>query len=260
MKSTSLILSVAAFFSAHVAAQENYSLWPRRPAELEQAQRLIRKQEYNEALKLLAPFVHKSGLAGHESRHLMGAIRVRHYLSPKHPKIRTHTVRRGENIERIATINKCPRDLIILINGLMDPSSLRVGQKLLVATMDLRAELRIAAREITVWDGANLVAAYDVIPSQDLLTGSNAETQLKDREGEINGGRIPKSSALFSSCNRSLKLADGTTISGAGGAATKAKTVQMKQKDLNELSLLLCIGGRISIVRDDKNFNPYPES
>ena len=258
-KSTSLILSAAAFCSTLAAGQENYSLWPRRPAELEQAQRLIRNQEYEEALKLLTPFVHKTGLAGHESRHLVGAVRVRDYLSPKHPKIRTHTVRRGENIERIATANKSSRDLIILINGMMDPSSLRVGQRLLVAPMDLRAELHISSREITVWDASTLVAAYDIIPSQDLLPGGNTETQLKDREGEVNGGRIPKSSALFTSSNRLLKLADGTNISGADGAAAKQKTVQMKQRDLNELSLLLGIGGRVSIVRDDKAFDPYPQ-
>lgn len=260
MKSTSLILSATAFFSSLAAAQENYSLWPRRPAELEQAQRLIRRQDYEQALQLLAPFVHKSGLAGHESRQLAGAIRVRLYLSPESPRARVHTVRRGENVERIAAANKSSGDLIILINAMLDPSNLRVGQKLLVIPQDLRAELHMGDRELSVWDGQTLVAAYDIIPSQDLAAGQNEETTLKEREGELNGARIPRSSAIFTSCNRVLKLANGITLAGGSQATAKTKVVRMHQRDLNELSLLIGSSARISIVRDEKTFDPFPSA
>lgn len=258
MRLTSLILSATVCFSAIAAAQENYSLWPRRPAELEQAQRLIRQQEYDQALSLLAPFLHKRGLTGHESRHLTGAIRTRRYLSNKHPRAFTHTVRRGENIERIATANKTSRDLLILVNAMIDPSDLKVGQKLLILPQDMRAELHIDDREITVWDGQILVATYDIMPTQDLqLPGSNEETQLKERDGELDGARVPRSSGLFTSSDRKLKLANGILITGAENAS-KSKGVQMKQKELNELSLLLGSGARFSIVRDAKSFDPFP--
>lgn len=258
MRSIFLTLSAAVCFNA--SAQENYSLWPRRPAELEQAQKLIRAQEYDQALELLTPFVYKNGLTGHESRQLVGAIRTRRYLSAKHPRAHTHTVRRGENIERIASANKTSRDLLILINAMTDPSDLKVGQKLLILPQDLRAELHLATRELTLWDGQTLVGAYDVTPSQDLLQGSaNEETQLKDREGEANGARIPRNSPIFPASNKLLILANGTNISGAE-AAPKGKNVQMKQRELNELSLLLGIGARVSIVRDDKAFDPFPST
>lgn len=259
MKSTSLILSAVGFFSALAAAQENYSLWPRRPAELEQAQRLIRQQEYDQALELLAPFIHKSGLTGHESRHLAASIRTRTYLSERHPRAHTHTVRRGENIERIANANKTSRELLILINSMVDPSALKVGQKLIIIPQDLRAELELTDRELSVWDGQTLVAVYDVTPSQELLADAaagNEETQLREREGEINGARVPRSSSLFPSCDRTLKLANGIILTG--NSATKGKSVQLKQRELNELSLLLGTGARVSIVRDAKSFDPFP--
>lgn len=259
MRLTSLILSAAAFCSAMAAAQENYSLWPRRPAELEQAQRLIRRQEYARALELLTPFIHKSGLTGHESRHLIGAINTRRYLSDRHPRAHTHTVRRGENIERIATANKSSRDLLILINRMVDPSALKVGQKLLIIPQDLRAELQLAERELSVWDGLTLVAVYDITPSQELLAaaaGANEETRLRDREGHVNGARVPRASSLFPACDRTLRLANGITLTG--NAAAKGLCVHMKQRELNELSLLLGSGARVSIVRDAKKFDPFP--
>ena len=143
MRLISLILSVTAFCNAWASGQENYSLWPRRPAELEQAQALIRKHDYDQAIRLLTPFLYKNSLSGHEARQLVSDIRVRDYLSPKHPRIRIHTVRRGENVERIATAYKSAGDLIILINAMLDPSDLKVGQRLLVAPMDLSAELNL---------------------------------------------------------------------------------------------------------------------
>lgn len=257
MKSTSLILSATVLFSMLATGQENYSLWPRRPAELEQAQRFIRQHDYEQALTLLMPFIHKSGLAGHEARHYVSAIRVRRYLSAQHPKVRTYTVRRGDNIERIATSCKSSGEVLTLINGLIDPSNLKVGQKLQVIPMDLRAELHLNDREISVWDGQTLVAAYDITPTQDLIDGGNEETQLRDREGEVNGARVPRSSALFTSCNRTLKLANGIILQGSAQSAIKPKTVHMQQKDVNELSLLLGVGARVSIVRDEKQFDPF---
>lgn len=258
MRLTSLILSAAAFCSALAPAQENYSLWPRRPAELEQAQRLIRRQEYDRALELLAPFIYKSGLTGHESRHLTAAIRTRRYLSAKHPRAHTHTVRRGENIERIASANKTAKELLILVNGLVVPSALKVGQKLLILPQDLRAELHLAERELSVWDGSTLVAVYDITPTQEVLAtpGGNEETQLKERDGEANGARVPRNSAIFPACDKTLRLANGFTLTG--NSAAKGNCVRLNQRELNELSLLLGVGARVSIVRDDKKFDPFP--
>ena len=132
---------------------ENYSLWPRRPEELEQARRLMQEQKGGEAALLLRPFLADSGIAGREARQICGRVNVPRYLSRMHPGARVYTVRKGDNLARIAATQKCPQDLIMLLNGIVEPSALRVGQKLVVVPMRLRVEIHPVQRELSVWDG-----------------------------------------------------------------------------------------------------------
>ena len=89
MKSISLILSVAALFSVYaeaLAQEKNYSLWPKRPPEIEQARRLISEKKTEEAIEMLRQYVNTPGIVGREARKLTGAVNVRRYLSRFHPE------------------------------------------------------------------------------------------------------------------------------------------------------------------------------
>ncbi len=261
MKLISSILSATVCCSgALTLAQENCSLWPRRPAELDQAQRLYAQgNEDEEALALLQPFVNKRGLAGREARRLVGHIRVRQYLSASNPNLRHHTVRRGENLDRIAAAYESSPELLMFINMMTRPSDLKVGQRLNVAPANLRAELHVADRELTLWDGRTLVAAYDVYPSLGSVgdSGKNEEAALTDRRGEINGAHVPRASALFPSSDRVLTFSNGLVLINNKQRAPKKDYVQMQREDLNELSLLLRGGARLSVVRDEEKFAPF---
>ena len=57
-----------------VEAADNFSLWPRRPDELEQARRLMQEQKGGEAVLLLQPFVTDDGIAGREARQICGRV------------------------------------------------------------------------------------------------------------------------------------------------------------------------------------------
>lgn len=261
MRLISLILSATACCSALLQAQQNYSLWPRRPAELEQAQRFFAQRQDDQALSLLQPFINKRGLAGHEARQLVGQIRVRRYLSAANPNLRRHTVRRGENLDRIATAYNSSPELIMLINRMTNPSDLKIGQSLGVAPANLRMELHLADLEITLWDGRILVAAYNVSPSVDLVKqGKNEETVLTDREGEINGSRVPRASALFASSDRMLTFSNGLVLINSTHRPPRAAYVQMQRRDLNELSMLIRGGARLSLVRDEESYDPFATS
>ncbi len=250
MKLISLIISVAVCYSFTAClARENYSLWPRRPAELEQAQRLHYDKKDDEALRVLAPFIRKRGLAGHEARQLMGSINMRRYLSTKHPRMRIHTVRRGENLDRIATNYKSSTELITYVNRLLDPSDLKAGQEVYVVPADLRAELRLVDHEVSLWDGNILVASYDIQCSPELLKGENEEATLVERTGELNGRRVPRVSVFFASANRILRLSNGLVFTGVGNSVPSGTYVQLQPKDLNELSMLLSKGARFTIVK-----------
>lgn len=250
MKLTSLIISVAVCYSFSACfARENFSPWPRRPAELEQARRLHYDRKDDEALRVLAPFIRKRGSAGHEARQLTGTINMRRYLSTKHPRMRIHTVRRGENLDRIASDYKSSTDLITYVNRLLNPSDLKAGQELYVVPADLRAELRLVDHEVSLWDGNTLVASYDIQCSPELLKGENEEATLAERTGELNGRRIPRVSAFFAGANRILRLSDGLVLTGVGQSVPSGTYVQLKPKDLNEFSMLLRKGAQFSVIR-----------
>lgn len=258
MTSISLILSVAAFFSlaVEVVAQDNvnYSLWPRRPAELEQARGLMKEQKFDEAVALLQPFVGEKGIAGREARQITGAINVRRYLTRQHPRAAVHKVKRGENLARISSESQCPTEIIMLLNGLIEPSDLKAGQEIVLIPMDLRMELRPLQREITVWDGASLVAAYNIVSVHNVETKANEETTVKERTGTLNDVRLPERSTLFLSSERGIVLANGVSLQ-SGNRGTGAY-MKLQSRDLNELALLLGVGGRVSIVCDDASFSP----
>ncbi len=248
MRLTFSIISVAVFCSIAMA-QENFSLWPRRPAELEQAQRLHRGGKDAQVLKLLSPFLHKRSLAGHEARRLTGAINMRRYLSVRHPRMHIHTVRRGETLDRIAGACKSSAELIAYVNRMLNPSDLKVGQELYIVPSDLRAELRPKELEISLWDGSSFVAAYDIQCPPELQEGPNEDTSLAERTGELNGSRLPRASAFFPSANRKLYLSNGIILSSSGQPSPHGSCIRLAPKDLNELSLLLGKGARFTIVR-----------
>ena len=123
MKLTNLILDVAVCFSSVMLteAQENYSYWPRRPQEFEQAQLLLSQQKWAEAAHILQPFVHDMNSFGSEARTIVGRVNVVRYLSRMHPSSSVYTVRRGDTLPKIAENKKCPVDLLMLFNGLLSP-------------------------------------------------------------------------------------------------------------------------------------------
>ncbi len=255
MKSTFLIFAAAASCNLlPLAAEEaNYSLWPRRPAELEQARELVRGQKYDEAVALLRPFVGDQGIAGREARLIAASVNVRRYLTRQHPHATVRTVKRGDTMERIASASKCPSDLIMLLNGMVEPSALKIGQKLVTVEMVLRAEIHLEQRELSVWDGRELVADYEILSVDGLGGQGNVETTLASREGTIGGLAVARRSSDFPASDRMLRLGNGLVLAGekqqAGGAV-----LRLRQRDVSELCMLLGVGNRVSIVRDADAF------
>lgn len=247
MKSISSILSAAVCFNLLVGsalAAENYSLWPRRPAELEQARRLVREQKGAEAVHLLQSFIHDNGIAGREARQITGSVNVQRYLSRRHPDARVYTVKSGDNIFKIAAAEKCPFELIMLLNGIVEPSGLRVGQKLVLVPMNCRLEIRLSQCEICVWDGETLVADY---PCSSVSTVAPGQTEIKSVEGYSEGTKLPSRSIAFASSCRLLRLSNELTIRADERGADNA--VLMEQRDLNELSLLVSSGSCVVIFQ-----------
>lgn len=251
MTSISSILSAAVCFNLLVCsalAAENYSLWPRRPAELEQARRLVHEQKGAEAVHLLQPFIHDNGIAGREARQITGSVNVQRYLSRRHPDARVYTVKPGDNVFKIAAAEKCPFELIMLLNGIVEPSGLRVGQKLVLVPMNCRMEIRLTQHEICVWDGEILVADYAIKSVEPSLVEVklDSDVELSAREGSLEGTRLPQRSTLTAASQRLLRLSNGWVIGDEHRRDTFL--IRMDSRDLNELALLLALGCRVSVL------------
>lgn len=251
MKSISLIFAVAGLFSMvlPVAAADNFSLWPRRPDELEQARRLMQEQKGGEAVLLLQPYVADEGIAGREARQICGRVNVPRYLSRMHPGATVYTVRKGDNLARIAATQKCPQDVIMMLNGMVQPSALRIGQKLVVVPMRLRMEIRPLQREVSVWDGAQLVADYPILSMDAVPRAKQVTSELKvaAREGYLDGHAVLARAPQFPASERVLVLSNGVCLVG-GQNGHSGTLLRMDQKDLNELSLMLDVGNEVKII------------
>lgn len=254
MKLTSLIFGVAVWSSLVVPARsaENFSLWPRRPEELEQARQLMREQKGGEAVLLLQPYVADEGIAGREARQICGRVNVPRYLSRMHPGAVVYTVRKGDNMARIVATQKCPQDVIMLLNGIVQPSALQVGQKLVLVPMRLRMEIRPLQREVSVWDGEQLVADYPILSMDNIPAERRKTTVVKvsAREGYLDGLAVAQRSSQYPASERVLVLSNGMCLAG-GKNGHSGTILRMDQKDLNELAMMLDAGNEVKVI--------YPE-
>lgn len=249
MKSTLSIFAAVVSFSTMctTAAAERYSLWPRRPAELEQARRLIKEHKAAEAARILQPLLEQEGIAGREARQMVAAANAPLYLSRRHPGAAVYTVRRGDHLARVAAALHCPYELLMLLNGLVDPSAIHVGQKLVYVPMNQRVEISLPRREIAVWDGTVLVASYDIRSVEGMPAGvAEEETKVVRREGAVEGGKVPAHSPLMVCANRTLAFGNGMVLAAAAKPAAKA--LRLEQADLNELALLVVEGTPVHVT------------
>ncbi len=256
MTLTSLISNVAVYCSLALTcvAQDtvNYSLWPRRPEELERARKLVSEQKLDEAVELLQPFVKEKGIAGREARQITGSINVRRYLSLQHPGASVYVVKRGENLARIAAYTHCPSDVLMLLNGMIEPSDLKVGQKIVTIPMTLRMEIRPLQREITIWDGSILVVSYNIDNVTGWKISSNTKLAVKAREGYMGTSSLPSHSTQFLCSRRVLVLEQGVSLSSE--PVREGACLVMSPEDVNELVLLMGIGGRVDVVMDEADY------
>lgn len=171
------------------------------------------------------------------------------YLSRMHPGAVVYTVRKGDNMARIAATQKCPQDVIMMLNGIVEPSALKIGQKLVVIPMRLRMEIRPLQREVSVWDGQQLVADYQIESMDDIPPAHQKTTtvELRAREGYLEGLAVPGRSPKYPSSERVLLLSNGMVLTSGQNGHGSMK-LRMEQKDLNELAMMLDCGNEVKII------------
>ena len=258
MKSTCLTLSGAVCCSLLTVAPlyaQNSSPWPRRPAEFERARRCIepselKEQKLEEAVSILKPYVNRDDVVGREARKITAAVNVRRYLSRLNPHAECYVVKKGDTLAGIVRSTGCPAELVMLLNGMSDPARLLPNTKMVVVTMKLRVEFSLKRHELCVWDEDTLVAMYDVVSHSLPAMENNVYAKVKAKLGYLNQKQLHASSTEFLMSERVILLDNNVSLTGA--ETVEGHYVQLQPADVNELALLLSVGGDVLFVCVDE--------
>ena len=136
----------------------------------------------------------------------------------------------------------------MLLNGMVEPSSLRAGARLVAVSMKLRAEVSIARKEVLVWDADTLVAVYDVESMELSDVPVDSVSAVSAREGYIDNNLLGRNSLQLLAAERVIRLSNGVSITGK--QEVNAPFVRLNAQDMNELALLLSLGSSVSVVKD----------
>ncbi|MEG2970796.1 MAG: LysM peptidoglycan-binding domain-containing protein [Akkermansia sp.] len=255
----SLVLTVACFVATGVIgiigitgvgmAQENYSLWPRRPEALAKAQILAEQGDLVAAEKILAPLLILDNVVGAEARDTLGRIKIRQMLNPQTCDAQTYTVVRGDTWIGVSRKTKCPLDYLMYLNQLMDLKGLQIGQKLKVKNLDYRIEVNVPQKRITLWDGEKFIKSYPIHMFRD-LGKEDVTTTIKSESAMHADREVTGSTQEFASGDKTIFLLKPALV------ITSSKTGKMnqagyylKREDCNELSLLVRAGNRVDLIK-----------
>ncbi len=259
MRSTFSILSARVCFSVAAllcclpcAAQENYSLWPRRPAAVAEARQLLEKGETAAALKLLQTLVKEPGIVGKEVRDLIGSLRMHALLGGKDPGIKTYTVKRGDSWIRMMNRMKSTPALVMQLNGLMSIPTLKPGDKYKYRPLTFRIIINVPEKEVCLYEGDDFVKSYPIVDMKD--TGrKNFETRIKAEQASVT-----LYSEGYPAADKSLLLAAGSFVIDMKNGALYSPGFYLSRQDCNELAMFVKAGTQVSIVRE-KN-TPLPKA
>lgn len=255
MKSIYSIFVVAVFSSFCLQATErNYSLWPRRPDNVADALDLLGNGgDPERACALALPSIRAYGIGGQEARRIVGRVNAGRYLSGKGDWLTEQTVRSGDSLLRIADRCKCPIDVLIYLNR-MTAVTLRAGQKLKAPSKSFKMEVRPDSREILVWDGETLVAAYPILRSRGTQKLSG-KTVVEGRLAFLDGAQTERMNvSSYVSADKQLLLANGM---GRIASCFEGKKVDpvfcLAREDCNELALFFRKGDEVNVIREVKD-------
>ena len=230
-------------------AQENYSLWPRRPAALEKAQILAAEGRIKEAEAELAPLLKKDDVVGREAREALGKINIRIALNPKTSGAHVYTVQRGDTWIGLARRANCPLDYLMYLNQLFELKGLQVGQKVLLGKLDYRVEINAPQREVSLWKGDSFIKSYPILMQRD-PGKENTATAVFSEMGMNEGQIVKVSSPVFAAADKTILLGKGELVIGSALNGKMPKDgFYLKREDCNELSLLVRKGNEVNIIR-----------
>ena len=243
-------LAICLFGCSVVVAEENYSLWPRRPEALQQAAILAAEGRTEEAASMLEPLIGRKGVIGQEARDMLGSLRIREVLDPARCASETYVVKRGDSWIGISNKTKCPLDFIMHLNQFVDRPALVQGQKLKVRDLNFRLLINVPAKELSIWDGEKFIKSYPILMMRD-VGKENAAVTVKAKNAIEAGKDLRSYSPEFAAADKQLVI--GTkerswVIDVSKDGKMRSPGFYLRREDCNEVALLVRQGNAVQIV------------
>lgn len=224
----------------------NYSRWPKRSELWIQVTELMRQGKAEEARDLLEKESGKTPLTP-ECEKLLAELKFRDIFSSNGDDKQIYVVKRGDSLTSIARKTKSSMDYIIAINNIMDPGKLTVGQKFVVRPLDMRLEIDVKGKTISLIDKDKVLKVYTVKALRSTNIGT-VNTTVRSKTGKSGDGVIAQSSEFYPAADKVVHLRNGMVINGTRNSTAPAPGFYLSQEDCNELALLLAAGNEVKII------------
>lgn len=223
----------------------DYSLWPKRPAELAEARKLVGEGKIEEACQLLAPIIRQEGEGAQDAQMLLGTLRMRQVMSLDSATLQTYTVKRGDTWVRVAQQTGVSLEMLAYLNQLMDMGTLTPGQVLYFRPTSFSVQINVPSKQLSVWENGKLIKAYPISKINDAGVG-NVTTTVKSK-----ACAYATFAPQYAASEKALVLAsNGLTIDADKGRGSgRTPGFYLALADCNEVAFLMKIGGVVQIIR-----------
>ena len=194
---------------------------------------------------------------GQEAETLLGAINVdAAFSSAPGPDKVLYTVKSGDVLDRVAHHFKVNPDLIYRASRL-ENVNLKIGQRLVVPTLELSTEIRLKDRRVVVFNHGQFFRSYLV---RDLRVpvkkGVDVKAKVKERVATRDGARVSFPAKEFTDSLRAVLLdPPGYTVfalppEGSTEKPPATTGVALEANDAREFFTLVKVGDPVAITSE----------
>lgn len=222
------------------------------------AESLVAEGQYREALARLSVFYKSGDLTGDEQRQLvdlLDPLAGRVIYSREHLLERPYVVGRNETLMDIARKYNVPYFLLQKINGIENPEILLPNSELKVVRGPFRAQVDLAAQELTLFLGQLYAGRFPITVGSDLKLGTG-EFQVRDKRPgttyfSLDGRTIPAENPANPFGRVWIDLGREVSIHGspAEGINQHRGCISLSPHDADDVYSILSVGSKIRILR-----------
>ena len=227
-------------------------------AAWKRAQQDIKSGQYREALSSLSRFYKSQDLTAQQQQELLGVLdplAAKVIYSKEHLIEPPYRVRGSETLDEVARQYNVPPQLLQKINAIQNPNVLLPGSELKIVPGPFRAEVDLAAQELTLFLDGLYAGRFPITVGND-PTPLAGDFQVRDKQQNraffgANGITIPAGSPTNPFGNVWLDLGREVCIHGSAAAGREQGRgcISLSPHDADDVFSILSVGSNVRILR-----------